>query len=128
MKLRKLDDCNSRRQQIANIYLKELKGVEQIVLPYVPEWAEPVWHLFVIRTPKRDALQKHLEQNGIQTLIHYPVPPHKQQAYQEMNHLTLPITESIHQEVLSLPMGPTMKKEETMEIVGTIKVFYKNDK
>jgi len=120
VKLKKLDDWNSCRQQIAEVYLKELKGVEQIVLPYVPQWAEPVWHLFVIRSPKRDALQKHLEQNGIQTMIHYPVPPHKQQAYQEMNHLNLHIAESIHQEVLSLPMGPTLSNEETKKIIDTI--------
>lgn len=127
VKLKKLDDWNSRRQQIADIYLKELKGVEQIVLPYVPEWAEPVWHLFVIRSPKRDALQKHLEQNGMQTLIHYPVPPHKQQAYHEMNHLNLPITESIHQEVLSLPMGPTMQEDHISAIVEIIKAIHEND-
>jgi len=123
VKLKKLDEWNSRRQQIADVYLKELKGVEQIVLPYVPQWAEPVWHLFVIRTPKRDALQKRLEQNGVQTMIHYPVPPHKQQAYQEMNHLNLPITESIHQEVLSLPMGPTMKEEDAIFVTATLKSF-----
>ncbi|HNY51294.1 MAG TPA: DegT/DnrJ/EryC1/StrS family aminotransferase [Smithella sp.] len=120
VKLKKLDEWNSRRQRIADVYLKELKGIEQIVLPYVPRWAEPVWHLFIIRSPKRDALQKHLEQNGIQTMIHYPVPPHKQQAYVEMNHLNLPITERIHQEVLSLPMGPTLSNEETKKIIDTI--------
>jgi len=121
VKLKKLDEWNSRRQQIADVYLKELKGVEQIVLPYAPQWAEPVWHLFVIRSPKRDALQKHLEQNGIQTMIHYPVPPHKQQAYKEMNHLNLPITERIHQEVLSLPMGPTITANQTRIVVGSIR-------
>ncbi|MDM7987647.1 MAG: DegT/DnrJ/EryC1/StrS family aminotransferase [Smithella sp.] len=123
VKLKKLDEWNSRRQQIADVYLKELKGVEQIVLPYVPQWAEPVWHLFVIRSSKRDALQKHLEQNGIRTMIHYPVPPHKQQAYQEMNHLNLPITERIHQEVLSLPMGPAMKEEDVLFVISCIKKF-----
>lgn len=120
VKLKKLDDWNSRRQQIADVYLKELKDVEQIILPYVPRWAEPVWHLFVIRSPKRAALQNHLEQNGIQTMIHYPIPPHKQQAYQEMNHLNLPITESMHQEVLSLPMGPTMTAQEAHYVAGEL--------
>lgn len=121
VKLKKLDDWNSRRQQIADVYLKELKGVEQIALPYVPQWAEPVWHLFVIRSPKRDALQKHFEQNGIQTMINYPVSPHKQQAYSEMNHLNLPITERIHQEVLSLPIGPALTKKDTTSIIGSIR-------
>lgn len=123
VKLKKLDDWNSRRRQIADVYLKELKGVEQIVLPYVPQWAEPVWHLFVIRSSKRDALQKYLDQNGIQTMIHYPVPPHKQQAYREMNHLNLPITESIHREVLSLPMGPAMTTREVHDVVGQLLKF-----
>lgn len=119
VKLKKLDEWNRRRQHIADVYLKEFKGIEQIILPYVPQWAEPVWHLFVIRTPKRDDLQKHLEQNGIQTMIHYPVPPHKQQAYSEMNQLNLPITERIHQEVLSLPMGPTMN-DDVSAVVKTV--------
>ena len=123
VKLKKLDDWNERRRQIAAIYMKELKDVEQIILPYVPLWAEAVWHLFVIRTQKREALQKHLEQNGIQTMIHYPVPPHKQQAYQDMNHLNLPITERIHQEVLSLPMGPAMKEEDALFVPDCIKSF-----
>jgi dTDP-4-amino-4,6-dideoxygalactose transaminase len=123
VKLRKLDEWNERRKIIAGMYLKRLADVQGLILPYVPDWAEPVWHLFVIRTPKRDALQKHLEQNGIQTMIHYPVPPHKQQAYQEMNHLNLPITERIHQEVLSLPMGPTTKEENALYVIDSIRKF-----
>lgn len=123
VKLRKLDDWNSRRQRIADVYLTELKNMERIVLPYVPAWAEPVWHLFVIRSSQRDALQKHLGQNGIQTMIHYPVPPHKQQAYRDMNYFNLPITERIHREVLSLPMGPALTEPAVHDIVGELSKF-----
>jgi dTDP-4-amino-4,6-dideoxygalactose transaminase len=108
VKLRKLDEWNARRKVIADIYLKGLAEVPDLTLPYVPDWAEPVWHLFVVRTFERDQLQKHLAGQGIQTLIHYPVPPHKQGAYKELNHLVLPISERIHREVLSLPMSPVM--------------------
>ena len=90
----------------------------------VPAWAEPVWHLFVIRTKNRNNLQKHLEKNGIQTLIHYPVPPHRQSAYQEYLGLNLPITERIHEEVLSLPMGPAMQAGEVEKVIRVTKGYF----
>jgi dTDP-4-amino-4,6-dideoxygalactose transaminase len=116
IKLKYLDNENERRRDIARKFCQEIKG-ENIILPEIPkDKNEHVWHLFVIRTQRREALQKYLNSNGVQTLIHYPIPPHKQKAYIELNHLSLPITEKIHEEVLSLPISPVLKDEE----VGTI--------
>ncbi|MFZ2406666.1 MAG: DegT/DnrJ/EryC1/StrS family aminotransferase [Methylobacter sp.] len=121
VKLRYLDEWNERRRQIADQYLQKLSTRDYLILPHVPPWAEPVWHLFVVRTPERDRLQKYLTDCGIQTLIHYPVPPHRQGAYQELSHLSLPVSEMIHREVLSLPMGPHLTKEMVEEISLQIK-------
>jgi dTDP-4-amino-4,6-dideoxygalactose transaminase len=120
VKLQKLDEWNQRRQIIADLYLKRLADMPDLILPYVPDWAEPVWHLFVIRTPERDRLQKYLTENGIQTLIHYPIPPHKQIAYKEWNDLRFSITEKIHEEVLSLPMSAVLSDTEIDEIAEII--------
>jgi len=122
VKLRHLDEWNERRKVIADMYLKGLADLSDLTLPYVPDWVEPVWHLFVVRTPARDRLQKYLTDCGIQTLIHYPVPPHRQGAYQELSHLSLPVSEMIHREELSLPMGPHL----TMEMVEEISMQIKN--
>lgn len=108
VKLRHLDEWNVRRRKIADQYLTELLVYDYLILPQVPPWAEPVWHIFVVRSQERDLLQKHLADCGIQALIHYPVPPHRQGAYQELSHLSLPVSERIHKEVLSLPMSPAM--------------------
>ena len=126
VKLRKLDEWNDRRKSIASFYRNGLAEVSDLILPYVSEWAEPVWHLFVIRTKKRDLLQKHLGTQDIQTLIHYPIPPHHQDAYLEHSVVDLPITERIHQEVLSIPMGPEIQIDEVVFIVKEIKNFYEN--
>jgi dTDP-4-amino-4,6-dideoxygalactose transaminase len=123
VKLRKLDEWNARRKVIADIYLKGLAEVPDLTLPYVPDWAEPVWHLFVVRTFERDQLQKHLAGQGIQTLIHYPVPPHKQGAYKELNHLVLPISERVHREVLSLPMSPVMDDGHVQCVLDALKRY-----
>jgi dTDP-4-amino-4,6-dideoxygalactose transaminase len=125
VKLRKLDEWNVRRKVIADMYLKELADLPDLTLSYVPDWAEPVWHLFVVRTSKRDQLQKYLEDQGIQTLIHYPVPPHKQGAYKEMSDLMLHVSEKLHGEVLSLPMGSALSANEQDRIKTTIKYFFK---
>ena len=124
VKLRKLDEWNGRRKVIADMYLKGMADLPDLTLPYVPAWAEPVWHLFVVRTSKRDQLQKYLEDQGIQTLIHYPVPPHKQGAYKEVSDLELPVSERLHSEVLSLPMGPALSAKEQNRIKKTIKDFF----
>ncbi len=123
VKLKHIDEWNSRRQKVADIYLNELNNLP-IVLPQAPNKTQHVWHLFVIRTPRRDELQEHLQKNGVQTLIHYPIAPHKQTAYSEMNHISLPVSEKIHREVLSLPMGPHLKTHDTEKIIHIIKQFW----
>ena len=117
VKLRYLDKEIEKRQEIANYYLKYIKN-ENIVLPTIT--TDSVWHLFVIRTEKRDKLQKYLLDNGIQTLIHYPLAPHKQEAYKEWNNESFPISEKIHDEVLSLPISAVQTMDDTIEIVETI--------
>lgn len=112
VKLTRLDAWNDRRRLVAARYAERLATLPGIVLPHVPHWAEPVWHLFVIRTKHRDVLQRRLAERGIETLIHYPVPPHKQGAYKEMAGRSYPVTERIHAEVLSLPMGPAMTDDD----------------
>jgi dTDP-4-amino-4,6-dideoxygalactose transaminase len=123
IKLQKLDEDNKRRQEIAAIYETELND-----LPiFLPEFSKNhVYHLYVIRTNKRDELQEFLGKQGIQTMIHYPIPPHKQIAYKEFNHLKLPITEQIHNTVLSLPISPVHENHEILEVCESIKRFFNN--
>jgi len=118
-KLKRLDADNQKRIAIAKFYFENIRH-QSIITPEVKDNGEHVFHLFVIRSTKRDELQKYLADNGIQTLIHYPIPPHKQQCYQEWNHLSLPISEKIHNEILSLPISPIMPVEEAKEVVQTI--------
>jgi dTDP-4-amino-4,6-dideoxygalactose transaminase len=94
--------------------LKGLKSLIELPLSNIDasQYEQHVWHLFVIRSRNREALQQYLAENGVQTLIHYPIPPHKQQAYKEWNDLSYPISEKIHDEVMSLPMGPTLSLED----------------
>lgn len=107
VKLKYLDIWNERRKTIARQYLESLVD-SSIVLPYVPEWADPVWHLFVIRHAQRDELARELKCAGVETLIHYPIPPHKQACYAELGHSldALPGASQLAEEVLSLPIGP----------------------
>jgi dTDP-4-amino-4,6-dideoxygalactose transaminase len=121
-RLKKLDEWNARRVKIAQHYLNNLDA-EKFVLPFVAENIEPVWHVFVIRSKKREALQKYLSEKGIGTVIHYPIPPHKQPAYQEMSTLSLPLSEIIHEEVLSLPIGPHFNLGEVRQVMVTINEF-----
>jgi dTDP-4-amino-4,6-dideoxygalactose transaminase len=109
VKLKHLDRWNEQRQAIADRYLKGLVKSDLIV-PFVPDWAEPVWHLFVVRSNARANLQQRLDAKGIGTLIHYPIPPHLQAAYCDLDlpKGSLPISERIHEEVLSLPMWPQL--------------------
>jgi len=120
-KLKKLDGWNARRKAIAADYLHQLDG-NKIGLPFVPVWADPVWHLFVVRSQQRDVLQAHLTAQGIGTMIHYPIPPHLQPAYSELGieQGSLPIAEVIHREVLSLPMGPSMTDEQVARTLAAI--------
>jgi len=122
IKLSLLDEDNQRRQEISKYYRKNIKN-KQIILPETPKEESHVWHLFVIRTENRTKLQKYLSDNGIQTMIHYPIAPHKQKAYKELNTLALPITEKIHKEVLSLPISPVMNDEEIKKVVEVINKY-----
>lgn len=123
VKLKYIDGENARRREIAKRYLSEIKN-DKIVLPVNPEnEKEHVWHLFVVRTQEREKLQNYLTENNMQTLIHYPIPPHKQQAYKEMNHLSFPITEKIHEEVLSLPISPAVEAKEIQTVIDIINGF-----
>jgi dTDP-4-amino-4,6-dideoxygalactose transaminase len=117
-------DINARRK-VANYYLENIKN-KKIKLPTVIEQEGHVWHLFVIRTFDRNNLKRYLDKNGIQTLIHYPIPPHKQEAYKEFNKLCFPITEQIHEEVLSLPMSPVITDEEVKIIVEVLNKYQLN--
>ena len=114
VKLRYLDNQIEKRKEIANYYLENIKN-ENIILPTV--MTDSVWHLFVIRTTKREDLQKYLLDNGIQTLIHYPIAPHKQEAYKERRDENFPVSEQIHDEVLSLPISGVQSFEDTKKIV-----------
>jgi dTDP-4-amino-4,6-dideoxygalactose transaminase len=111
VKLRHLDEDNQRRKEIAKKYISGIKNTN-IVLPVVDDWDANVFHIFPIRTERRDELQEYLSEKRIQTLIHYPIPPHKQECYKEWNELSFPITEQIHNEELSLPMGSMMTDEQ----------------
>jgi dTDP-4-amino-4,6-dideoxygalactose transaminase len=119
VKLRYLDEWNNRRKVISDFYQKKLSNLP-IVLPFVPAWAEPVWHLFVLQHPQRDFLQKILTESGVGTLIHYPIAPHLQQAYEHSGWVkgTLPLSESLANQTLSLPIGPHMSLDE-VEYVAT---------
>lgn len=110
VKLQHLDTEIAHRRKIATAYLEGISN-PAIVLPE-PHNDAHVWHVFVIRCEQRDALQQHLAENGVQTLIHYPIPPHQQQAYKEWNYLSYPISEKIHEEIISLPISPIMSLQD----------------
>lgn len=116
VKLKHLDEDIAIRKQVAKYYIENITN-PNIITPVVKDWAAHVFHLFPIRAKKRDELQKYLADNGVQTVIHYPIPPHKQECYKEWNELSFPITEQIHDEELSLPMSPVMKDSEVRNVV-----------
>ncbi|QDV65935.1 DegT/DnrJ/EryC1/StrS family aminotransferase [Crateriforma conspicua] len=125
VKLRHLDEWNQRRRDLAGLYFTELSPLatrHSLLLPTVPDWADPVWHLFVIRTPQRDALREHLQQHGIGTQIHYPIPPHASEAYRDLGYSPddFPIAKQLADEVLSLPMGPQLTADQVRDVVETI--------
>ncbi len=120
VKLERLDAWNDRRRLLASRYLEGLQKFSEIVSPWVPDWAEPAWHLFVIRVGDREHVQRALAEQGIETLIHYPVPPHKQGAYGEMRERSYPVTERLHAQVLSLPMGPTMTEADVDRVLEAL--------
>jgi dTDP-4-amino-4,6-dideoxygalactose transaminase len=129
VKLKHIDRENQYRRQLASLYLNGISNTKmQLPVPNNDNLkhennTEHVWHLFVIRTSKRDELQNYLTANGIQTLIHYPIPPNKQLAYAAMNHLDFPITNTIHNEVLSLPISPVATIEEVQSVIEVLNNF-----
>ncbi len=123
VKLPDLDRANGRRAAIAQYYSEHLQGIPGIVIPLVPDWAVPVWHLYVIRHPARDAIAASLADADIGTVIHYPVPPHLQPCYADLAYAegSFPLAESIHREVLSLPIGPTMSFDDAARVVESVR-------
>ena len=122
VKLKYLDEWNARRLLLARLYLDGLAG-SNLVLPHVPEWADPAWHLFVVRHRKRDALQKQLADAGVGSLIHYPVPPHKQQAYANsgFSYADFPLASVMADQVLSLPIGPHLSAGEANAVIASVR-------
>ena len=122
VKLKYLDEWNERRQVRATRYLEQLAETG-LVLPAVPVWAEPVWHQFVIRSLGRENLQNKLSAQGVSTMIHYPIPPHLQPAYQHLGWKNgdFPVTEAIHREVLSLPMGPHLSLDDISLVIQALR-------
>lgn len=122
VKLKYLDGEIEKRREIANYYMQNIKN-KNIILPTVKNEDNHVWHLFVIRTTQRKGLQQYLIDNAVQTLIHYPLAPHKQKAYSEWNNDSYPISEQIHDEVLSLPISGVQSMEDTIKIVKIINEY-----
>jgi dTDP-4-amino-4,6-dideoxygalactose transaminase len=122
VKLPFLDRDNLRRQEIADFYKNKLAQVNFLTIPSVLNNVTPVWHLYVVRVNDRSALQEKLTKKGVHTLIHYPIPPHLQPAYSDMDFKNgdFPISEKIHEEVLSLPIGPSMEIEHAKKVVEAI--------
>lgn len=121
-KLPGLDAENKRRRALATQYLNGLRNSE-ILLPPADQIEQDVWHLFVIRHPRRDQLQTYLRERGISTDVHYPIPPHKQRAYESYENLSFPISEQLHREVLSLPLNPSLTDAEVAYIIESINEF-----
>jgi dTDP-4-amino-4,6-dideoxygalactose transaminase len=122
VKLRHLDEDNDHRKQIAKYYYEHINN-KYVTLPvFLPE-TNNVYHIFPIRCSKRDEMQSYLKDNGVQTLIHYPIPPHKQGCYKEWNSMSLPVTEQIHQEELSLPISPVMSMDDVENVIKLLNSF-----
>lgn len=125
VKLKHLDEWNARRERTAAFYLSALDGVPELTLPHTLEGAGNNWHIFPVRHPQRQALQEHLLENGVETLIHYPVPPHLSGAYADMGlrRGAFPISEAIADTELSLPMGPHLSRDDAKYVVDVVRSF-----
>jgi dTDP-3-amino-3,4,6-trideoxy-alpha-D-glucose transaminase len=125
-KLPRLPEWNARRAALAARYRERLTGIDDMVLPFVPAGLEPVWHLFVVRTTRREALQRHLMAQGIGTQVHYPTPPHLSKAYagSEWTRGDFPLAEKFAAEVLSLPIGPHINAEQIDYVCDSIRAFF----
>jgi dTDP-4-amino-4,6-dideoxygalactose transaminase len=122
VKLRRLDEWNERRRAVAARYAERLAGVDELTLPVVPDWAEPVWHLFVVRHPRRDELQARLGELGVDTIIHYPIPSHRSGAYaDEFADASLPLAGQLAGEVLSLPIGPHLPLADADRVAEAVR-------
>lgn len=122
IKLKHLDSDNNKRREISKYYRENIKN-SKIILPDTYDEKSHVWHIFAVRTQNRDEFQKYLTEKGIQTIIHYPTPPHKQGAYKEWNNLSFPITEEIHNTILSLPISPVMTDSEIEKVVEVVNEY-----
>lgn len=122
VKLKYLDEDIAIRRKFAKFYIDHITN-PQIITPIVQDWDAHVFHIFTIRCKKRGALQEYLMNNGIQTVIHYPIPPHKQECYKEWNHLLFPITEKIHNEELSLPMSSVITTKDIERVIDLLNLF-----
>jgi len=122
IKLRSLDGCNQRRREIANFYLTHIRN-EAVILPKVLSEKAHVWHVFVLRVRQRDHFQQYLVNAGIQTLIHYPIPPHKQEAYKEWSDESFPISELLHQQVISIPISEVITDNERDKIIEKVNSY-----
>lgn len=122
VKLKYLDEDIAIRKNVAKSYIEHITN-PAIVLPEVVDWNANVFHIFPIRCKRRDELQQYLSEKSVQTIIHYPIPPHKQECYKEWKNLSFPITEQIHDEELSLPISPVMTKKEMDRVVGLLNQF-----
>jgi len=122
VKLAHLDEWNARRSVIAQLYQVSLSGCG-LTLPHIPSWTEPVWHLYVVQHPQRDALQKALADARVGSLIHYPIPPHRQQAYADvkLEKVVFPLAEQMAAQVLSLPIGPAMVESDIQQVISAVK-------
>lgn len=119
VKLRVLDEWNARRQYLASYYYAGLTSID-LTLPHVPDWADPVWHLYVVRSTVRDALQTRLHEANISSLIHYPIPPHRQAAFADHGEATMPLAEQMAAEVLSMPIGPHLTEDQACRVIAAL--------
>lgn len=122
IKLQHLDKDNEKRREIAQIYLENIKN-KKIILPKFYEKTAHVWHCFVVRTQKRDEFESYLNKHKIQTIIHYPTPPHKQGAYKEWENESYPLSEEIHRTIISLPISPVMSQSEVQKVVEVVNEY-----
>lgn len=122
VKLKRIDEWNTRRKKHADLYMHLLSGNPNIILPFVPDWTSPAWHLFVIRHTQRELLQQKLSEAGIGFMIHYPVPPHLQPAYQNLDSGvgSFPVAELLANQIISLPMGPHLDESAILQIANVV--------
>jgi dTDP-4-amino-4,6-dideoxygalactose transaminase len=122
VKLKYLDEDTAKRRDVARRYREGIRH-PSIRLPVTADEASHVWHLFVVRCAQREALQRHLQGHGVHSQVHYPTPPHRQAAYPSLRELRLPLTEQLHDEVLSLPIGPTLRDEDVQRVIDACNAF-----